>query len=190
MWSVYNSIKSWTLYGLNLREVQLLVNSMSINEIKLSKVTADAGLNWQNLTVQNFPHFFSNTGKDQLNCLTYQPDEVQLDHDTDFFIIKPKREHLARLHKRFEMAFKVILEGQSKSFESVTIDISEGGIYFKDSIPDWVSGYFVVRIYSAINSYQVICSLVEDQKIKQRVQIVSEDNDPHFLKYKEWLERL
>ena len=36
-------------------------------------------------------------------------------------------------------------------------------------------------------SVRLMCSLVEDQKEKKRVQIVSEEQDPQFLIYKEWL---
>lgn len=187
MWAVHNSIKSWTLYNLSLREVQLLLNTMSSNEIKLTKAVQQGSPDWHFITKEHFPDFFSTTGKVNSGFADYKATDAPADSDTDFFIIQPKRPHLARLHERIEIQAKVIIEGQSKSFESITVDISEGGICFKEAIPDWVSGYFIVRVFTQTSSYQVICSLVEDQKVKQRVQIVSEDNDAHFLKYKEWL---
>lgn len=190
MWAVHNSIKSWTLYNLSLREVQLLLNTMSANEIKLTKAIHQGGSEWLFITKEQFPDFFTNTGKVNTGFVDFKVTEALTESNTDFFIIQPKRPHLARLHERIEIQVKVIIEGQRKSFESTTVDISEGGICFKEAIPEWVSGYFIVRIFTLTSSHQVICSLVEDQKIKQRVQIVSEDNDTHFLKYKEWLSSL
>lgn len=190
MWAVHNSIKGWTLYGLSLREVQLLLNTMSINEIKLTKVSSQNQNEWHFITKDSYPDFFSNTGKENDGFSDHQIVDPHSAVDTDFFIITPKKAHQARLHDRINKETKVVLEGQNKSFESVTVDISEGGIFFKDPIPEWVSGYFMVKIFDELNDYQLICSLVEDQKVKQRVQIVSEETDSHFLKYKKWLAQI
>ena len=67
------------------------------------------------------------------------------------------------------------------------MDLSEGGLYFKDTLPDWVAGYFLVGVQSPTTIYQLMCSVVEDQKERRRVQIVSEEQDAHYLAYKEWL---
>lgn len=191
MWAIHNAVKGWTLYNLSLREVQLLINSMSPNETKLAKVSGLNENEWHMITPTAYPDFFSETGRLSTGFVDYKTiNENTGEGDTDFFIIKPKKVHHPRLHNRIEIEVKARIEGQSKSFESLTVDISEGGIYFKDTIPDWVSGYFIVRVFDGSIFYQVICSLVEDQKVKQRVQIVSEENDVHYLKYKEWLSRL
>ncbi len=187
MWAVHNSIKGWTLYGLSLREVQLLLNTMSPNEIKLTKVSSSKQSDWIFITKDIYPDFFADTGKENTGFSDFKDGQTGADVDTDFFIIKPKKVHHARLHDRINTEVKVVLEGQNKSFESVTVDISEGGIFFKDAIPEWVSGYFIVRVFDGPQAYQVICSLVEDQKVKQRVQIVSEESDAHYVKYKDWL---
>lgn len=191
MWAIHNSVKGWTLYNLSLREVQLLINSMSPNEVKLAKVSALNENEWHIINAEAYPDFFSETGRLSNGFVDYKTvQENTGESDTDFFIIKPKKVHHPRLHNRIDIEVKARIEGQSKSFESLTVDISEGGIYFKDTIPDWVSGYFIVRVFDGPVFHQVICSLVEDQKVKQRVQIVSEENDAHYLKYKEWLVRL
>lgn len=191
MWAVHNAVKGWTLYNLSLREVQLLINSMSPNEIKLTKVSALNENEWHMLTHEAYPDFFSETGRLTEGFVDYKTIQEQtLDSDTDFFVIRPKKTHHPRLHDRIEIVVQARIEGQNKFFESVTVDVSEGGICFEDTIPDWVSGYFIVRVFDGPTFYQVICSLVEDQKIKKRVQIMSEDSDIHYLKYKEWLSRL
>ena len=187
MWAVHNSIKGWTLYGLSLREVQLLLNTMSPNEIKLTKVSSLKQSDWIFISKDLYPDFFSESGKQNTGYSDFKNGETGADIDTDFFIIKPTKTHHARLHDRIITEVKVILEGQKRSFESVTVDISEGGIFFKDAIPEWVSGYFMVRVFEGPHAHQVICSLVEDQRVKQRVQIVSEESDAHYVKYKDWL---
>jgi hypothetical protein len=40
------------------------------------------------------------------------------------------------------------------------------------------------------DQFQLLCSIVEDQKEKNRVQIVADDNDPQYEMYKEWLRTL
>ncbi len=190
MWAIYNSVKGWTLYKLSLREVQLIVSTLTLNEVKLTRITALNSNQWENLSRDTHPDFFSEVGKESTGFPEYKIAESTLEADTDFFVIKPQKKYLARLHDRIDANVKVVIEGQNKSFESITIDLSEGGLYFKDTIPEWVSGYFIVRVFDAKTFYQVICSLVEDQKVKQRVQIVSEENDIHYLKYKEWLKSL
>lgn len=189
MWAIHNSIKGWTLFDISERELKLIVNTLSPNEIKLSQVCAK-GKDWVQLSSQSFPELFSNMGKENHQDYPEIKGQEQTTTDTDFFIIKPQKVYHTRLHNRYHVDLRVVIEGQSRSFESRTIDMSEGGIYFKDVIPDWVSGYFIVRVYSETVSFQVICSLVEDQKIKQRVQIVSEENDAHYLRYKDWLKTL
>lgn len=190
MWAIHNSIKGWTLYNLNLREMQLLVSTLSPNEVKLTRVAAHKATQWESLSRETHPDFFTLTGNDSQGFPDFKVTDTPADADTDFFVIKPQKKYLARLHDRIEIQTKVAIEGQSKSFESTTVDISEGGLFFKDTIPDWVSGYFIVRVFDKETFYQVICSLVEDQKVKQRVQIVSEENDIHYLKYKDWLRTL
>ncbi|MBC7457752.1 MAG: PilZ domain-containing protein [Bdellovibrionaceae bacterium] len=167
-----------------------MLHTMSTNEIKLTKASSLKQSDWIFISKDIYPDFFADTGKNNTGFSDYKDGQTDSDVDTDFFIIKPKKIHHARLHDRINTEVKVVLEGQNKSFESVTVDISEGGIFFKDAIPEWVSGYFIVRVFDGVLAYQVICSLVEDQKVKQRVQIVSEESDSHYVKYKDWLATL
>ncbi len=166
-----------------------MINTLSPNEIRLTQVCAKDGA-WEKLSSESYPHLFSTEGKQNQGVYPEIRLQEQTTTDTDFFIIKPQKVYHARLHNRYDVELKVVIEGQSRSFESRTVNVSEGGIFFKDTIPDWVSGYFIVRVYSSDSSFQVICSLVEDQKVKQRVQVVSEENDIHYLRYKEWLKTL
>ncbi len=190
MWAIHNSLKGWTLYDLTDREAQLLVNSMSQNEIKLAKVCV-AGLAWENLDKEKHGSIFSAqaglTGIDKYQKYENKVSVGDDAADTGYFVIQPKKTFYPRLFDRIDLAVKASIIGQTQVFDTLTIDLSEGGIHFQDHIPSWLSGYFIVKIVVHEASYSVMCSLVEDQKEKKRVQIVSEENDPQFVKYKNWL---
>ncbi len=190
MWAIHNSLKGWTLYDLTDREAQLLINSMSQNEIKLAKVCA-LGLAWENLDKEKHGSLFSAkaglTGIDKYQKYENKVSVGDDAADTDYFVIQPKKTFYPRLFDRIDLAVQATIIGQTQVFDTLTVDLSEGGIHFQDHIPSWLSGYFIVKITVHETSYSVMCSLVEDQKEKKRVQIVSEENDPQFVKYKNWL---
>lgn len=190
MWAIHNSLKGWTLYDLTDREAQLLVNSMSLNEIKLAKVCA-VGANWENLDKEKHGSLFlPQTGLTGIEKYQKYENKVSVGDDaadTGYFVIQPKKTFYPRLFDRIDLAVNASIIGQTQVFDTLTIDLSEGGIHFQDHIPSWLSGYFIVKITDKDATYSVMCSLVEDQKEKKRVQIVSEENDPQFVKYKNWL---
>ncbi len=189
MWAIYNSFKGWTLYGLNEREVQLVLNTLSPNELKLISICNLTEKKWELFSSVKHAQFLATTGQ----AKNHFPDvqiEASADVQSDYFIIKPQKKILPRLHERVEIEIDVMIEGNNKIFNSKTVDLSEGGIYFKDLIPDWVSGYFIVVISHLNQNHQIMCALVEDQKIKHRVQVMSEESDSHYLGYKKFLDQL
>ena len=188
-WALHNSLKSWTLYNLSEAELRLLLLGFSENELKLAKICKRGDGDWQRvdktahgalLTRQGLETYFRAEGYPSANM------KAESVIDTEYFVIKPNRVMQPRLHKRYEVIVPCTLVG-NKEFQTETVDLSEGGLYFRDVIPSWIAGYFLVVVNSR---YQLMCSLVEDQKEKKRVQIVSEDSDPHFMHYKEWLKTL
>lgn len=188
MWAIYNSIKGWTFYNLSQEELNLLIGTLSPNERRLTFVSQENSEKWIPLAETNCGDLNERYKKGA----HYPKTEIAVnaEHDTDFFIFKPQKRAYARLHDRYEVKYKAVIEGHNQQFDSYTVNISEGGIYFLAEIPDWVSGYFIVKIYSENQDYQLICSLVEDQKVRHRVQIMSEENDPNYLRYKDWLKTL
>ena len=190
-WGLHNSLKNWTLYGLTTREVQLLVIGMSINEIRLSKICSKNDLVWRTLSQKDFPDFFQKpfTASDDYPLLPSDRatnTQTLTDVDTDYFVIK-KRTELPRLHKRHDIQVVCTIFSVKKNFTTESINISDGGLQFKDLLPEWIAGYFIVGVSSPHGQIQLMCSLVEDQKEKKRVQIVSEDSDPQYMIYKAWL---
>lgn len=188
MWAIHNPIKSWTLFDVSQAELEKIVVTLSDNERRLCQVAQKGALGWiplADLVLDLNSVLLPKEGYPELNT-----DSTDQSDDSAYFIFRPKKAFHQRTHKRYEVALPCIIENHLNAFKTQTIDISEGGIYFTDTIPEWVSGYFVVKIETQHESFQLICSLVEDQKVKQRVQIMSEDTDIQFVKFKTWLKSL
>ena len=186
-WALHNPLKGWTLYDLTQEEAQVLVNSLSPNEIRLCRVCDLREKKWESLDPQKYGILFSSKGKIQGLFPAMDQLEKTSSEDLEYFIVKPQKRVVPRLHQRLEVELPVTIENHSQTFQSKTIDISEGGLCLKDLIPDWVSGYFIAKVFFNSKVCQLMCSLVEDQKIRQRIQIVSEDSDSHFMEFKKML---
>lgn len=192
MWALHNSIKGWTLYGLSEREVHLLIHSMTANELKTLSICEVSEKKWNIFESEKFSkiHLMAGKMRNDFPEPSLGSDQDYQESQAEYFIVKPKKVKVPRLHDRIDIEIQASIVGHSQQFNSVTVNLSEGGIYFKDLIPDWVSGYFIVVVLHQNQNFQIMCSLVEDQKIKNRVQIVSEESDPHFINYKRFLETL
>jgi hypothetical protein len=190
-WSLHNSFKSWTLYNLTTAEVSLLVQTLSETELKLLKVSQKNETNWKSLNSKDYPQFFEKKNVEKYKrSENYPALETRNDtvSETNYFVIKPNKVVQPRLHKRHEVVVSCVLVGaNNQEFTAETIDLSEGGLFFKETIPNWIAGYFLVTVKS---EFQLMCSLVEDQKEKKRVQIVSEESDFNFIQYKNWLNKI
>jgi PilZ domain len=83
-------------------------------------------------------------------------------------------EFVIRSQKRFRKRMAVTIIGtENQMFKTFTRDISVGGMYLEDSAPNWVKGYFKVRI-SKPNSKQLIelnCGVLETQPDGARYRV-------------------
>lgn len=186
-WALYNALKFWTLYDLTEDEVKLLVLTFSDNELKLTKVCRKGDSTWDSiLSPENNTLFLNEANKAKYSDVTAYPQfENKGDESVDTNIFKIVKVKLPRLHSRYERRISCKIIGpQHKTFATQTFDLSEGGLSFIEVIPDWVAGYFLI---SVDNQFEVLCSVVEDQKERTRVQIVSEETEPQFINYKAWL---
>lgn len=186
-WALHNSIKNWTLYDLTDREAQIVLNTLSTNELKLIYICQLESTAWE--------RFDSATHQKLVNPNVtrqgrFPPVNIDLqigELDSEIFVIQPRKVLTPRLHGRYTVELPITIETSGKVFDSSTIDISEGGFYLKDFIPDWVAGYFLVKVKGFKNTFQIMCSIVENQKSRHRIQIVSEDSDPNYQLYRQWL---
>ena len=186
-WALYNGLKNWTLYNLSEQDVQLLLQTLSDNELKLAKICKAGDSNWNSVSHPDYSAFLKKENRDRYLTSEGYPviqDRSDTTTDTGFFGMKGGKVVHPRLYNRFEKTVPCRIVLNDRQFSTETIDLSEGGLFFKDVIPDWVAGYFMVQVNS---QFQLMCSLVEDQKEKSRVQIVSEENDPQYIAYREWL---
>lgn len=187
-WALHNSIKNWTLYDLTDREAQIILNTLSTNELKLIYICQLESTAWE--------RFDSATHQKLVNPNVtkqgrFPPVNIDLqigELDSEIFVIQPRKVLTPRLHGRYSVELPITIETSGKVFDSATIDISEGGFYIKDFIPDWIAGYFLVKIKGFKNTFQIMCSIVENQKSRHRIQIVSEDSDPNYQMYRQWLQ--
>ncbi len=186
-WAIHNSIKNWTLFDLTDREAQIVINTLSMNELKLIYICKSGDTAWVRFDALNHQKLLNPNVTQQGRFPPVNLDLHVGELDSDFFVIQPRKVHTPRLHGRFTISLPIVIESAGKAFESSTIDISEGGFYLKDSIPEWVAGYFLVRVEAFKTTFQIMCSMVENQKSRHRIQIVSEDHDPNYQMYKNWL---
>ncbi len=185
-WAIHNSLKGWTIYDLTVREMQLIVKTMSVNEVRLTQVCQREDSNWNILNDKDFPELFKFEATDS-QLFPHLDSKAKEIGDTEYFVVRPKKTIHPRLHQRYETAITCMIFSTTRQFTTQTVDLSEGGLYFVDTIPDWVTGYFMVGVLAPETIYQLMCSMVEDQKERKRVQIVSEENDLHYVAYKDWL---
>lgn len=190
-WGLHNALKGWTLYDLAVNDVQLLVQVMSANEIRLCKVCTKDSAIWASLTEVEHPQFFNakKNSSESYPALHQTEKTIAGETDTEYFVVRPRKQ-LPRLHKRHDLSIACKVNSTTKSIDTITVNLSEGGLQFKDTLPEWIAGYFIVALMIPSGSVQLMCSLVEDQKEKKRVQIVSEDTDPQYLIYQNWLTSL
>lgn len=57
---------------------------------------------------------------------------------------------LPRKFKRYKREYPVEIEVNGNIFKTICTDISVGGMSVKDLLPDWVTGYFSVKIFQPI----------------------------------------
>ena len=190
IWALHNPLKGWFLYNLNEKDLTLLLKTLSDTELRLAKVCNKNESLWITLDRAIHAAFYPGNPTGIYHDCTGFPEMLAGSDnttvtDTGYFVIKPNRTQHPRLHERHDINVPCVLIGSNnKQFHTESVDLSEGGLHFKDSIPPWIAGYFLVVIKS---NYQLMCSLVEDQKEKTRVQIVSEESDFHYIQYKNWL---
>ena len=92
----------------------------------------------------------------------------------------PMREYKQREFKRHRKRFVISIEINGHKFESLTKDISVGGMLLKDPVPEWVVGYFTVKVTHPISQQTVEhrCSVVENQDPDHRIRLMFD----HFKK--------
>lgn len=111
--------------------------------------------------------------------------ETQIDDfsHSDSFVVRAK--------KRYKTRLIVTVEIDGKVFKTHSRDVSVGGVNVEDLIPDWVTGYFKVRLQKPNNkqAIELQCCLVEGQapNARYRFQILPLQNPVDEQNLERWL---
>jgi hypothetical protein len=111
-------------------------------------------------------------------------DKLRTEEDTsDSFVVRAKKRHKKR--------YAITIEVNDKIFKTHSHDISVGGVYVEDIIPDWVTGYFKIRVGKQNSKQQIElqCCLVEGQAphARYRIMILPLQNASDELNLENWL---
>jgi hypothetical protein len=191
-WALHNPLKSWTLKGLNDRELKLIAGTLTAAEMNLTLIWKKGWTEWKRLNqVEGFmaaENALTMAGAPPIpaNALHHQEDEIT---QVKIASYEPVRLRKDRRHNRHEVCVPVEIVQSSQSFRTETLDVSESGVRFKDDIPDWVAGYFTVIFRFDTTPFEVTCALVEDQKKKKDCAEVFDTNDEEsgLQRYLEWV---
>lgn len=94
--------------------------------------------------------------------------------------------YAARKHQRFAAQIPVTVQTVAEKFETVTEDVSEGGIRLRDPLPDKFAGYCQIVFQPRTNqAFVCLASPVEDQK-GGRVHLEFVDSEDQW-QFIEWL---
>lgn len=89
--------------------------------------------------------------------------EIDISHDID-------KSFIPRTFKRYRKKMKIEILGRGRRFETTSVDISVGGVLVRDALPDWVAGYFKVRMSKLTGGkpVELTCYIIENQEPEQR----------------------
>lgn len=188
-WSLHNPLKGWTLHGLSTREARLVVATLSLPELKTALVWSAGRPEWGALEDDAFATLRESERRPEPPA----PPFPKTEREVEITSVLPDRQRVSRTQEREfarvsrDVPAEILLGPQS--FKTVTDNFSEGGIKFKDRLPEWVAGYFTVILTLPERSFEITCMLVEDQKTdKTRVATVeTDDEESHLPHYRAWV---
>jgi hypothetical protein len=193
LWAIHNPLKSWTLAGLNLRECQLLIASMTDAEMKISWAHHQNWPDWRPLGDAECHELFTLKDNDH-HIIPPLPEITGDDRDHDITQVRnttaaPRfREPVPRKFTRYEARIPVDILVGPHCFATHTADVSEGGFLFEDPLPEWVAGYFTVSLNLPETKLEFTCFLAEDQKKEKfRTEIAPTNSDSLIRQFKLWL---
>lgn len=100
-------------------------------------------------------------------------------------------EFTVRTKRRFKKRYQISVEIDGQSFSSFSRDISVGGINLEDPVPDWVQGFFKVRIGKPNSKKQIElrCSLIrkEGEEDRHRIKILPLQNVEDEKQLEAWI---
>jgi hypothetical protein len=80
---------------------------------------------------------------------------------------------VVRRYRRYSKRYEVEITDGSNTFRSFSKDVSVGGVQLEESLPEWLTGYFKVRLRKPNQKHQIelTCCLVENQPLGGRTRL-------------------
>ena len=181
LWCLFNKASNQLISGLLFDEARAFISNVEAGHIEEWFAWKEEWPDWKPVTevdgLSEMIFRVMNVAPPPPPRETGEP-SIKKVMETDFFPqVKSgfsKSEFILRSQKRFNKRMQVTITGENgEIFESFTRDVSVGGLFLEDSLPDWVAGYFKVRV-SKPNSKQQIeltCCLIENQALDERYRV-------------------
>lgn len=177
VWSLCIVPQKKIMQGLTPRELQAIVASYDHNYIHDLYVWNETFSEWQSIRMfPELLNFMGLNIPDQAPYFSFEKDKVVEDdenHNLKLILTRgleddlkkhPVQEslitnlseisveldtnkHKPRKHERLNREYPVEIEASGKIFKTMTKNISPGGMSIKDELPDWVTGYFSVKLF-------------------------------------------
>lgn len=192
-WALHNPLRGWILEGLSRRELDLILATLTTAEAALTIVWHPGWTSWERINSENFLN--EKTTTDVAFKMTPVPPTIpsqfvsESEHEITEVrpVQKVEKQVLPRLHIRYIAEADCDIIVGSHIFKTKTVDVSRGGLCFKDTLPDWVTGYFNVLIH-ANPPFELTCAMVEDQRRERiRAEVVDGMNRESLLKLEKWI---
>ncbi|MCB0391577.1 MAG: PilZ domain-containing protein [Bdellovibrionales bacterium] len=88
---------------------------------------------------------------------------------SDIVIESLDKQILPRKYKRLNRQYPVELEVKGNVFKTISSDISVGGMQVKDELPEWIEGYFSIKIFQPMLEQSLVHTgwVIESEKKKR-----------------------
>jgi hypothetical protein len=177
VWSLCIKPQKKILQGLTPRELQAIVAGYDHNYIRDLFVWNESFSDWQPITnFPELLNFMGLNVPDKAPYFSFDKDEAGKESDphnlkliltrgieddlnkndiqesmisslSDISVELETHQHKPRKHERLNREFPVEIEANGKIFKTITKNISPGGMSIKDELPEWVIGYFSIKIF-------------------------------------------
>lgn len=170
---LYNNQSGQLLEGLSISEAQAVVMVLPKPEKHFWSVWIQGMNEWKPLS------FVPELSFPLQRNLNYP--ELPKEHTTsqvveglgDYLSEESLKEYIDRQHERIVRRFNIIIERDGKQFKSHSINVSVGGVYLEDPVPDWVVGYCNITIEKpdTKEKIQLAGAVVDNQDPDNRVRL-------------------
>ncbi|MCB0355786.1 MAG: PilZ domain-containing protein [Bdellovibrionales bacterium] len=219
VWSLVIVPQKKTLIGLTPRELQAIVAAYDHSKIDDLYVWTpffddwkqarhiDPLMSFKGLEVIDEPPVFNfhnnvNENVDESSFVNLVTRKLEDDLDTseiqsglvtdisDVVIESLDKQILPRKYSRLNRQYPIEIEVNGNVFKTISSDISVGGMQVKDELPEWVTGYFSVKIFQPLLEQSLVHTgwVIESEKNKRnRIAFLPFKKQETETQFEEWI---